>query len=144
MPTLDNQRWERFAQALAQGKTGDDAYQEAGYKPNRHNASRLKTTETILRRVAELHERSAIRTITTVDDIARQLDEDRAFAISNKQSAAAVSATLGKAKVLGLITDKSESNVTINDTAQREAESFKGRVAGLTPRPGQTDRKLDG
>lgn len=54
MPVLKNQRHELFAQGLAKGKTGDDAYAEAGYTPNRHNASRLKTTETIIARVLEL------------------------------------------------------------------------------------------
>ena len=35
---LKNTRHELFAQALAGGKTGDAAYQAAGYKPHRGNA----------------------------------------------------------------------------------------------------------
>ncbi len=54
MPILKNQRHELFCQELAKGKNGDDAYVAAGYLPNRHNASRLKTTETITARVLEL------------------------------------------------------------------------------------------
>jgi hypothetical protein len=44
------------AQALAQGKTANAAYEHAGYKPNRHNASRLKTNETIKARILELQQ----------------------------------------------------------------------------------------
>jgi hypothetical protein len=54
MPMLKNQRWERFCQGLARGLTGDAAYAEAGYIPNRANAARLKTKESILSRVSEL------------------------------------------------------------------------------------------
>jgi len=37
-----NLRHERFAQALAQGKTANEAYALAGYKANDGSASRLK------------------------------------------------------------------------------------------------------
>jgi phage terminase small subunit len=51
---LKNARHERFAQELAKGETADAAYALAGFKPNRHNASRLKTNETLGARVDEL------------------------------------------------------------------------------------------
>ncbi len=54
MPILKNQRHELFCQALAKGKSGTDAYAEAGYKPSRHNAANLRTNETIIARVLEL------------------------------------------------------------------------------------------
>lgn len=54
MPVLANARHERFAQELAKGKTADEAYQLAGYKPNRGNASTLKANQSVLDRVAEL------------------------------------------------------------------------------------------
>lgn len=108
MPVLKNQRHEAFARALAKGKTTDDAYISAGYKPNRGNAARLKANEDIRGRVAELLSKAAERTVTTVEDIARQLDEDRTFARGLSAPSAAVSATMGKAKVLGLIVDKRE------------------------------------
>jgi hypothetical protein len=40
--------------------------------------------------------------------IVKQLDQDRALARKNKSPAAAVSASMGKAKVLGLIREKHE------------------------------------
>ncbi|RDE07724.1 hypothetical protein [Pelagibacterium lacus] len=59
MPILPNPRHESFAQALAKGKTADDAYAQAGYRPNRKNAWRLKTNEDIAARVAELGAKAA-------------------------------------------------------------------------------------
>ena len=62
MPVLANPRHERFAQALHDGKTADEAYIIAGFQKNRHNASRLKTNETIRKRVDELlEEKAALR-----------------------------------------------------------------------------------
>ena len=72
MAVLKNTRHEAFAQAVAKGKTADEAYQEAGYKPNRHNASRLKTNEHIAARVAEITTRGADRAEV---DVARILTE---------------------------------------------------------------------
>jgi phage terminase small subunit len=37
MPVLKNARHEKFAQALAKGKSATDAYNEAGFKPHRHS-----------------------------------------------------------------------------------------------------------
>lgn len=54
MPVLPNPRHEKFAQALAEGKTADEAYALAGYKPNRGNAARMKANESIMKRVDEI------------------------------------------------------------------------------------------
>ncbi len=59
MPILPNPRHESFAQALAKGKTADEAYAQAGYSPNRGNATRLKANEYIRKRVSELQGRVA-------------------------------------------------------------------------------------
>jgi hypothetical protein len=108
MPSLANHKHELFAQGLAKGETADAAYVAAGYKENRHNASRLKTNETIINRVAELQERAAIRVELTALDIVEMLEKDRKFARKCKQSGSAVAATLGMAKVLGFLKDKIE------------------------------------
>lgn len=113
MPALDNPRHERFAQHLAKGKSATEAYTDAGYRGDRTAASRLSTNVNVQARLSELQAKAAERTIVTVEDIARQLDEDRKFARETGAAAAAVSATLGKAKVLGLIVEKSE-NVNLN------------------------------
>jgi phage terminase small subunit len=65
MPTLKNQRWERFCQGLAGGMTGDAAYAEAGYAPNRKNAARLKSNEVIQARMRELQDKAEKRFFLT-------------------------------------------------------------------------------
>lgn len=102
MPVLDNQRHEAFAQELAKGKTTDEAYQLAGYKPNRGNAATLKANQSVLARVDEIKSRAAKRAEITVQSLADELEEARAIALAEKQSNAAVSATMGKAKLFGL------------------------------------------
>lgn len=105
---LANTKHERFAQALAKGETLAKAYVTAGYKPNEKNAARLKKNEGVAARLAELQAKVAEKVVITAADIAQQLDEDRKFARELKQAAAAVSASMGKAKVLGLIKDRHE------------------------------------
>lgn len=111
MPALENPRHERFAQELAKGKTQAEAYQIAGYAPSEPNASRLTSNEKVQARVAEIQERGAIRAEVTVSTLLEELEAARiaALAAATPQSSAAVAASLGKAKLLGLITDKSEA-----------------------------------
>lgn len=48
----------------------------------------------------------------TLDSLTRELDEDREGAREAGQYSAAISAVLGKAKLHGLIVDKSKSDIT--------------------------------
>lgn len=105
---LKNARHERFAQERAKGRSVDVSYVKAGFKANRGNASRLNADESVQARVLELQARIAEKAVITAADIVKQLDQDRAFARKQGQAAAAVTATMGKAKVLGLIKDKHE------------------------------------
>lgn len=59
MPVLKNARHERFAQALAKGKTAEKAYEGAGYRPDRGAASRLSAKVNIRDRLAEIMGRAA-------------------------------------------------------------------------------------
>lgn len=121
MAALSNPRHERFAQELAKGKTADSAYVAAGYKENRHNAAALARQEHISTRVAEITERGAIRAEITVASLLEELEQARAAALGAEtpQSSAAVAASMSKAKLLGLIVDKSEAKVAL--TTQEEA-----------------------
>lgn len=103
---LRNKRHERFAQELAKGALQRDACVTAGYRGGEAVACRLAKREDVRARVDEILGRAAKRAEVTVADIARQLDEDREFAREKESPAAAVSATMGKAKVLGLIVDR--------------------------------------
>lgn len=133
MGALANPRHERFAQELAKGKTADEAYQEAGYAENRGNATRLKANESVAARVVELQERGAVRVELTLADIIAELDEARRAALTapTPQTGSAVAATMGKAKLLGLIVDKAEvkSEVEVTDARERLARVVLGHVA---------------
>lgn len=59
MPVLKNAKHETFAQGLAAGKTADEAYSSAGFKPNRHNAAALARKQHISTRVDEIKTRIA-------------------------------------------------------------------------------------
>lgn len=102
MPPLKNTRHEAFAQALAKGMSQEDAYADAGFKPHRQNASRLITNDDVRRRVTELQAKTVKKVEITVDSLAAELEEARAIALTEKQTSAAVSATMGKAKLFGL------------------------------------------
>lgn len=136
---LKNARHERFAQERLKGNSVDAAYAAAGFKPHSGNAARLSGNESVRERIAELQTRAAAKAEITAADIARQLDEDREFAKENKHSAAAVSATLGKAKVLGLIADRHEHTgknggpIEYRDLGEQEIDA---RLAELAERHG--------
>ena len=109
MPRLNNMRHEAFAQGLYQGETADQAYKNAGYKPNRGNAIRLKASESIQKRVDELHDRGQ-----RVSDIAKEsltalLMEERKAANEAGQHSAAVSALEKVGKLHGLFIEKTEN-----------------------------------
>lgn len=108
MAALKNARHEIFAQGVAKGLSATDAYEKAGYKPHQPSASRLLSNAMVSRRIDEIKAKAAERAVVTVEDIARQLDEDRQFARQCGSAAAAVSATMGKAKVLGLVVEKQD------------------------------------
>lgn len=109
---LINGMHERFAQELAKGRLQLEAYLDVGYKGGKAQACRLAAKQHIRARMEEIQKRAAKRAEITVADIAMQLDEDREFARRLEVPAAAVSATMGKAKVLGLIVDKTRVDLT--------------------------------
>jgi hypothetical protein len=111
MPVLSNARHERFAQALAQGKSATEALEVAGFKPNRRNTTRLKTKEDVAARVAELQERGAAKTEITlaglterlvrIADTAEALQEPAGLAVSR-------AALMDAAKLNGLVVERKE------------------------------------
>ncbi len=73
MPALKNTRWEKFAQSLAKGLNGGDAYAAAGYVPNPRNADRFKKNKEIMARVDELVAVGADKAGVTVERIMAEL-----------------------------------------------------------------------
>ena len=48
MAALPNQRHEKFAQGIAEGKSATEAYEAAGYTPNDGNATRLNSSRKLV------------------------------------------------------------------------------------------------
>jgi phage terminase small subunit len=133
MPALQNPRHERFALAIVAGLAGktrieraqSTAYLQAYPSCSNGNsaeaaASRLlRRVKPILDRVKELQAQAARKLEETPQKIATELNEILAEARADRAHGAAVSAALGKAKVLGLYSDKAEMTTKVDwNTAQ--------------------------
>ena len=114
MPLTPKQ--EAFALAYVETGNASEAYRRAynagNMKPetvNRRAKEALKHGP-IAARIKELQAATFERHETTVDDILRELEEARALAAGGEkpQPAAMVAASMGKAKLLGMLTDKTE------------------------------------
>jgi len=147
MPALANPRREAFAQAIFSGlfrkpgqpyKSHDKAYMEAGYTQRyeaaRVNACRLLKNASILARVQELQQEAIQHVKENVDKLVQELNEDRQLARKLDMPSAASAATMGKAKLLGLITDKTDIKHSSTDFAQ--AKSMNDIGIGLLAQVG--------
>lgn len=114
MPLTPKQ--EAFALAYVETGNASEAYRRA-YSAEKMkpasvavNASKLLADAKVALRVQELQAKAVERHETTVDDILRELEEARALAAGGEkpQPAAMVAASMGKAKLLGMLTDKME------------------------------------
>lgn len=110
---------EAFALAYVETGNASEAYRRA-YAAEKMkaeaihvNASKLLASAKVALRVKELHAKVVERHEITVDDILRELEEARAYAMTGErpQASAMVAATMGKAKVMGLILDKVDAKV---------------------------------
>lgn len=118
---------EKFAQELAKGKTLVEAGIAAGYKPNGKggNLSTLANSPSVKARVAELLAGGAKRAEVTIASMFVELEEARQIAAEQKQASAMVAATMGKAKLAGLLVDRTE--LTGKDGAPIQTEEVKAR-----------------
>lgn len=110
---------EAFCLAYVETGNASEAYRSAyqvrpGTKPESVNVSacKLLADPKVSLRVDELKAALVERHGVTVDDIAALLREDRKFARECATPAAAVSATMGLAKLYGLLTDKLDAKLT--------------------------------
>ena len=112
MPVLPNAKHELFCQHLALGKPASEAYELAGYKPSRSNASVLRAKQNVSDRLNEILQQSERKVVQQIeytrDTILAELEEARLYAIEWKQSSGAWQAAMAKAKILGLIIDRRE------------------------------------
>jgi len=96
MPILANQRHERFAQEVAQGKSAGEAYRLAGYCAANHSAEtagpRLLKNVQIQQRIVQLQQKVARKAEITLESLLREAAEIQTAATNAKQYAAANSA----------------------------------------------------
>src|ERR1700722_8233448 len=108
MGLLRNIKHERFAQELAEGKSMNEAYEAAGYKPSRPHASRLATNGNIRGRVAELQDAAAAETQVTVESLINEAADIQERATKAGQYSAAIAALIAKAKLAGRWVERAE------------------------------------
>jgi hypothetical protein len=137
---------EAFCLAYIETGNASEAYRQAynagKMKPGsvNVNASKLLADTKIALRVAELKSELFERHKVTADTIATMLREDRQFARECETPGAAVTATMGLAKLYGLLTDKTEltgkggGNIKIEtiDVSKLSADALR-EIAGLDP-----------
>ena len=134
MAELSNPRHERFAQLLVEGNAADTAYAEAGYKPNRGNAIRLKTNENVCERVNELQKRAGRRHEVTVDSVIAGLVELRDQAQAKGQLSAAVRAQelIGKTCAAFVDVSRDDSSKMTNEALAAVLGAHLGEDATAT------------
>ena len=109
---------EKFCLVYIETGNASEAYRQsyntAKMKPETVNrtAKQLLDNRKIAARLDELREEHAKRHEITVDTLVAELEEARKLAFETDKAAAAVSATMGKAKLLGLVVDKQETAIT--------------------------------
>ena len=108
------QKREAFCLAYIETGNQSDAYRAAFDAENmkaktvHKRASELMTNGEIKGRISELQAQAVERSLVTVQSLTDELEEARALAHSLGQPSAAVSASMGKAKLHGLLTEKVE------------------------------------
>jgi phage terminase small subunit len=127
MGPLRNTKHERFAQELAEGKSMSEAYEAAGYKPNRSHASRLVAKGNIKGRVAELQDAAAAETQVTVESLINEAADIQERATKAGQYSAAIAALVAKAKLAGRWMERAEQrntnvNYVVSDQPMTEEE----------------------
>ena len=121
---------EQFARLYVETGNASEAYRQAyntdNMKPETvtNEAYKLLQTPDISAMVDDLKAEARQRHAVTVDDLLHELEQARAAALTapTPQSSAAVSATMGKAKMLGLLVDKAEikAEAKISQVKQEE------------------------
>jgi hypothetical protein len=116
MPALRNPRHEAFAQAIFSGIVGAkggahsqaEAYRRAGYHVTNGNSARACASRLLMfangigERIKELQAIAAEHAVESADKCVQELNELRREARADKAYGAAVSAIMGKAKILNL------------------------------------------
>ena len=130
----------KFCQLFIECGNATDAHRLAGYGPRMSDktrneaASRLLANSKIKARLNELRAAHEARHDDNVDTLMDQLEAAREIAMTNEQPAAAVSAIMGKSKLLGLDSGPQKFNFKIPEIVDDDSALTVGAalVEGLT------------
>ncbi len=134
MPELKNDRWERFCHGLLEGKTADQAYVDAGYKPNRGNASTLKAKQIIVDRLEELRTAASEVATLTQEEIINGIRDSIGKAEQDKHHAAVFKGWELLGKHWGL-EDKLKVDQTIRERSPEARDHNLSVIEKLPKRP---------
>jgi hypothetical protein len=141
---------EAFCQAFVETGNATEAYRRAFGEKDwaagalHVQASKLLSTPKIRLRVDALQAVHAKRHALTVDDLVTELESARSKAMKEpKGASAAVSATLGKAKLLGLIIDRGEVGKPGDFARMTDAELERIAAGGSEGTPKAKDSKTE-
>lgn len=101
-------RQQRFVQEYLQDHNGTQAAIRAGYsaKTAKQQGSRLLAEPHIQAAVRAGQQKVAKKAEISVDSLMAELEQARELALKEKQASAAVTATMGKGKLAGLLVEK--------------------------------------
>ena len=108
-------------QGMLGGKTVDQAYAVAGFRPHRGNAWRMSTNESVLRRLAEQRAPAIKAAQITLEGHLHDLEALRNAAAEAGQYGAAITAEVNRGKASGLYVERrissNETTVALRDEA---------------------------
>ena len=135
---------EKFCMVYIETGNASEAYRQAYNCENmsvetiKVKACQLLKKDNITVTIDKLKNKHAKRHELTIDDLVAELEEARTAALGaeNPQSSAAVSATMGKAKLLGLLVDKQEhtganGTALIPSAKQMTTDELKAELEAL-------------
>jgi phage terminase small subunit len=134
-----------FAQLFVQTGNASEAYRRVydcramKTRTIEKRSSELRRHGAVAGRIAALRAEHAERHKSTVDDLVAELEAARKLAMAKGAPVAAVSAILAKAKLLGLVVDKSESTASAAEPVKTEMSDLEmaRRVAFALDRAGR-------
>jgi len=156
MGTLANPRHEKFARLVWAASAKDYrralAYLAAGYRakldlsdpsrswPADQAASRLAKSVKVKARIQEIAAMAAKRHEISEDSLLEELEQARLAALENQQASAAVAATMGKAKLCGMLVERKEAGKP-GDFDNMTVEELKAFIqTNLDSKPATDDR----
>lgn len=126
MGHVTEERYHRLARELFKGLKVKDALVAAGWSPTNRKIEyagrRISPRKhpVVMEELQRLQTAARAASMRTASDIVAQLMADREFARANNAPGPAVTATMGIAKVLGLVIDKKQKVKRVEDMSREE------------------------